>query len=64
MDSYNVRNIFRIFGDDPDGKVVKLLDFTGRGGDVRDPYYSGDFDGVFADISEGLEALFRKITRS
>ena len=64
MDSYNVRNVFRIFGDDPEGKVVKLLDFTEKGGDVRDPYYSGDFNGAYADISEGLKALLCKLTES
>ena len=57
MDSYNIRNIMRIFGADPDGKVWRLLDFTAEGGDVSDPYYSGDFERTFSDISRGISAL-------
>lgn len=36
MDESNRRNIMRIFGSDPQGKVVKLMDYAG-GGDVSDP---------------------------
>ena len=57
MDSNNIRNIARIFGWDPDGKVHKMMDFTNRKGDVADPWYSGHFDVTFADISEGCEGL-------
>ena len=28
MDSWNIKNIMKIIGKDPDGKVYKLLDFT------------------------------------
>ncbi len=61
MDSMNVRNIGRIFRADPEGKVKKLMDFTGRGGDVDDPWYSGDFDTAYRDIYEGCEALLKSI---
>ena len=37
MDSMNVRNMMKIIGSDPDGKVKKLMDYTSRGGDVADP---------------------------
>ena len=57
MDSANIRNMLRIFGDDPDGKVHKLMDYTGRGGDVADPWYSGRFDVAYRDIYEGCTAL-------
>ena len=40
MDSANIRNMLRIFGGDPAGKVHKLMDYTTRGGDVADPWYS------------------------
>ena len=40
MDSANIRNMLRIFGSDPDSKVVKLLDLTDRHGDVADPWYT------------------------
>lgn len=63
MDSANVRNMYRIFGSDPDGKICKLMDFTQRGGDVADPWYSDRFDIAFRDISEGCLALFKHLTK-
>ena len=57
MDSANIRNMLRIFGGDPDGKVHKLLDYTDRGGNVADPWYSERFDVAYRDISEGCTAL-------
>ena len=61
MDSANIRNMYRIFGSDPDGKVHKLMDYTNRPGDVADPWYSDRFDVAFRDIYEGCEGLLRMI---
>ena len=61
MDSNNLRNISRIFGDDPECKVHKLMDYTGRGGDVADPWYSDRFDIAYQDIYEGCEALLKTL---
>ena len=59
MDSWNIRNINRILGNnDPDAKVSKLLDFTQRkGADIADPWYTGNFDVTYTDVKEGCEAL-------
>ncbi|MBQ3006396.1 MAG: low molecular weight phosphotyrosine protein phosphatase [Clostridia bacterium] len=57
MDSMNIRNMHRILGSDPDGKIRKLMEFTDRGGDVADPWYSGRFDVAYRDIYDGCEAL-------
>ena len=57
MDSNNIRNMHRMLGGDPMGKVKKLMDYTVRGGDVADPWYNGHFDKTYADIYEGCEAL-------
>ncbi len=57
MDSANIRNMLRIFGGDPAGKVHKLMDYTARGGDVADPWYSERFDVAYRDIYEGCTAL-------
>ena len=46
---------------DPDGKVIKLLDLTNRGGDVADPWYTGNFEITYRDITEGCDALITKI---
>ena len=61
MDSANIRNMHRIFGGDPDGKIRKLLEYTDRGGDVADPWYSDRFDIAYRDICEGCAALLEKI---
>ncbi|MBO4933754.1 MAG: low molecular weight phosphotyrosine protein phosphatase [Clostridia bacterium] len=57
MDGANLRNTLRVFGGDPEGKVRKLLDFTGRGGDVADPWYTRDFTAAERDIDDGVRAL-------
>ena len=59
MDNANIRNMHRLFGGDPDGKIKKLMDYTYRGGDVDDPWYSGDFETTYRDISEGCAALLK-----
>ncbi len=64
MDANNMRNIMRIFGSDPDGKVHKLLDFTDRGGDISDPWYNGRFDIAFDDIYRGCTGLLKHIKAS
>lgn len=56
MDEANRRNMLSIFGGDAENKVKKLLDFCG-GGDVADPWYSGDFKRAFDDIYRGCVAL-------
>ena len=61
MDENNIRNMMRILGEDPDHKVRKLLDYTGRGGDVADPWYSDRFDIAYRDIYEGCEALLKQL---
>ena len=63
MDSANVRNMMRIFGDDPENKISKLMDYTPRGGDVADPWYSRRFDIAYRDIYDGCEALLKKLVK-
>ena len=61
MDGNNVRNAGRILGNDPERKVHKLMDYTERGGDVADPWYSDRFDIAFGDIYEGCLALLAEL---
>lgn len=64
MDRANIRNMNRICGGDPDGKIKLLLDFTGRPGDVADPWYTGDFDATWRDVLEGCKGLLESIRTS
>ena len=57
MDAENAWGLSRILGSDPDGKVSRLLDWTGRGRDVADPWYTGDFDATYRDVLDGCRAL-------
>ena len=57
MDDANVRHTRRIFGGDPQHKIVKLMDFTERPGNVADPWYTGDFETAYRDIETGCRAL-------
>lgn len=62
MDENNRRNIGRIFPNDPEGKVHKLMEYAG-GGDVSDPWYSGDFETAYSDIYSGCKALLDKLIK-
>ena len=64
MDSSNTRNLKRIFGGDDEGKIHLLLEYTGQGRDVTDPWYSRRFDVAFEDIYEGCTALLEKLTKN
>lgn len=63
MDSANIRNMHRILGGDPEGKISRLMDRTARPGDVSDPWYSDRFDIAYRDIYEGCEALIDEIVK-
>lgn len=61
MDRANFRNMLRICGGDPEGKLSLLLDHTDRPGDVADPWYSGDFETTWQDVLLGCTALLNKL---
>ena len=63
MDHANVRNIQRLVGGDPDGKITLLLDHAKRPGqEVADPWYTGDFDAAWDDILAGCTGLLAELT--
>lgn len=59
MDSANIRNLMRKYHNDPQGKIHSLMEYTSRGGNVADPWYTRDFEATWRDISEGCEGLWR-----
>ncbi|MBR2780274.1 MAG: low molecular weight phosphotyrosine protein phosphatase [Eubacteriaceae bacterium] len=63
MDHNNLRNMRRILGDDPEGKISLLLDFTGSPQDIADPWYTGDFERTWDDILRGCTALLDELLR-
>ena len=62
MDGANVRNMRRMCGGDPDGKIRLLLDFAGRPGqEVADPWYTGDFTATWRDVEAGCKGLLEQL---
>ena len=62
MDGANVRNMRRMCGGDPDGKIRLLLDFAGRPGqEVADPWYTGDFTATWRDVEAGCRGLLEQL---
>ncbi len=64
MDKWNYKNMLRIAGKDPAGKISLLLDYTDHPRDVADPWYTGDFEKTYADVTAGCEGLLRHIKKS
>ena len=61
MDEANLRNMTRLSGGDPEGKIRLLLDYAGRHEEVADPWYTGDFQAAWEDILEGCTALLESL---
>ena len=63
MDAANLRNMRRILGNDAEGRIFNLLDFSDKPRDISDPWYTGDFETTFSDIMEGCQALLTVICK-
>ena len=61
MERYNIRNALRIFREDPENKLTLMKDYTGEGGDIADPWYTGDFDLTYKELDRGIRALIEHI---
>ncbi|MBQ7208016.1 MAG: low molecular weight phosphotyrosine protein phosphatase [Lentisphaeria bacterium] len=61
MDRSNIQRAGRILSGDPEGKLSLLMDWTDRPGNVSDPWYTGDFEAAWRDISEGCRAMLEKL---
>ncbi len=63
MDRSNLRWLSGIIRRDPQGKVSLLMSFAGTGRDVADPWYTGDFEATWRDVSLGCRALLEEILK-
>ena len=57
MDFNNLRSLRRLLGDDPQGKIHLLMDYTDTPGEVSDPWYTDRFDIAYQNILAGCEGL-------
>ena len=60
MDQENLRDMRRICGGDPEGKIHLLTEFAGRSGEVADPWYTGDFEATWRDVEAGCRGLLAR----
>ena len=61
MDEENMRDLARLTGGDPKGKVHRLLSYIGENRDVADPWYTGNFDVTYRDVDAGCRALLAEL---
>ena len=57
MDRMNVRALRQIFGDDPEGKIGRLIPTR----DIDDPWYTGDYDATYDAVLAGCQALLKRL---
>ena len=57
MDGENMRDLRRLLCGEDAGKARSLLSFAGRGGEVADPWYTGDFEATYRDVVDGCRGL-------
>ena len=62
MDSENLRYMRRILGSCL-AHTGLLLDYSARPRAIADPWYTGNFDETFSDISEGCNAFLEYLLR-
>lgn len=61
MEEENIKNILKIIKEDPEHKVMRLLDFTESPRDIIDPWYYGNFDVTYNDIKYGCETFLEYV---
>ena len=59
MDSENIKDLKLILGHDKDNKIKRLLDYTNNPRNIKDPWYTGNFDETYDDVVEGCEAFLK-----
>ena len=60
-DRSNIRWLTRLIGEDTDGKVSLMMQWTGENRDVADPWYTGDFEAAYQDIDLSCRAILKQI---
>ncbi len=61
MDDNNIRDIHAIIGNDTENKIYRLLDFAHKPRNIKDPWYTGNFDETYWNIVEGCDAFLKHL---
>lgn len=59
MDQNNIHNILKIIGEDSKNKIHLLLEYANLNRSISDPWYTGDFQKTYEDITLGLEKFYQ-----
>ena len=63
MDSENMYYMKHILGEDPEGKVHTLMEYTDNPRElIDDPWYTRDFETAYRQIKKGCKALLENLT--
>jgi protein-tyrosine phosphatase len=57
MDAANVSNMKNYFNGDSEEKIFRLLDLAAKPRDIADPWYTGNFEQTWTDVTEGCMAM-------
>ena len=63
MDTRNLKNMEKVFGNEAKHKTHLLLEYTGDTRSISDPWYSNDFDTAYNEIEQGCKALLESLER-
>ena len=63
MDESNIKNVLRIFEEDPNKKIFKLLDLTEHPKDISDPWYTRNFEETYNELDRGIHTLINQILK-
>ncbi len=61
MDTSNKRLLSRILSPMNMSKVHMMMEYAGKDSDVSDPWYTGDFEKTYQDITEGCKGLLASL---
>lgn len=61
MDRMNLRWLKYIIPNDPDNKVRLMMSYAGQDRDVADPWYTGDFETTYRDLTEATGKLLESL---
>ncbi len=61
MEQLNISYMQRILGEEYYDRIHLLMDFTDHPEDIDDPWYTGDFEGVYKQIERGCRGLLEHL---
>ncbi len=64
MDQNNIKNLKRIVNKDYHHKISLLLDYASLNRDIRDPWYTNNFNETFEDVYNGCTHLYQYLIKN